>query len=387
MTGEPRQSTTARTPEITTRLNLQGMDCAGCAIKIENALRRVPGVQQVDVSVPRGMVTIRHAQADAGEMKDRISRLGYAVIGSDEAQAQHAGQVHPEEKPASKEHAGHFHPHDHGTPGRRWWETGKADLTIASGTALAVAFALGKGIPAIERWAFLLAMMVGLIPIARRAISAAMAGTPFSIETLMTVAAIGAVFIGAAEEAATVVFLFLIGELLEGVAASRARASIQELTKLVPKTARLEDVGGQVREVEAETLAVGATIQVRPGDRIPADGVIVSGESSIDEAPVTGESNPVRKGRDENVFAGTVNGDALLRIRVTAAAADNTIARVVKLVEEAQESKAPTERFIDRFSRYYTPGVVVVAALIAIVPPLLFGAEWGGWIYRALPFC
>ena len=376
---EARRDATSRAAAITTRMNVQGMDCAGCAIKIENALRRVPGVEQVDVSVPRGTVTVRHDRSNSAEMKSRIAGLGYAVTGSDSMQPQDGGHDRCEERSAS-----HSHAHDRGPPSQRWWETGKADLTISAGTALAVAFVLGKSIPAIERWAFLLAMMVGLIPIARRAISAAMAGTPFSIEMLMTVAAVGAVFIGATEEAATVVFLFLIGELLEGVAASRARASIQDLTKLVPKTARLEDDGGQVREVEAETLAVGSTIQVRPGDRIPADGVIVSGESSIDEAPVTGESNPVRKGRDQNVFAGTVNGDGLIRVRVTAAAADNTIARVVKLVEEAQESKAPTERFIDRFSRYYTPAVVAVAALVAVVPPLLFGAGWSDWTYKGL---
>jgi Cd2+/Zn2+-exporting ATPase len=365
--------------KITTRLKVQGMDCAGCAVKIENALRRMSGVEQVDVSVPRGTVTVTHDRPNVAEMKSRIAGLGYSVAGPDQMQDAHVGDDDSDRGFTSESHL-----HDHGSSGQAWWETSKAKLTISSGIALVVAFVLGNVILAIEQWAFLLAMMVGLVPIARRAISAAMAGTPFSIETLMTVAAIGAVFIGATEEAATVVFLFLIGELLEGVAASRARASIQDLTKLVPKTARLEDDGGQVREVEAETLAVGATIQVRPGDRVPADGVIVSGESSIDEAPVTGESNPVRKGQDENVFAGTVNGDGLLRVRVTAAAADNTIARVVKLVEEAQESKAPTERFIDRFSRYYTPGVVGVAALVAIVPPVLFSAEWGAWIYKGL---
>ena len=178
-------------------------------------------------------------------------------------------------------------------------------------------------------------------------------------------------------------FLFLIGELLEGVAAGKARASIQSLTRLVPKTALVEE-GATTREVPAESLDVGAVILVRPGDRIPADGVIVAGESAIDEAPVTGESVPARKGVAAKVFAGTVNGDAALRIRVTAAAADNTIARVVKLVEEAQESKAPTERFIERFARWYTPGVVVVAALVAIVPPLLLGGAWDAWIYKGL---
>ena len=264
-----------------------------------------------------------------------------------------------------KEAAG-LHGHDHGPMNGPWWKSGKGQLTIASGVALVTAYSIGKLVPALDPWIFTAAMLVGLAPIARRAIMAALAGTPFSIEMLMTIAAAGAVIIGASEEAAAVVFLFLIGELLEGVAAGKARASIQSLTDLVPKTALLER-DGQTREVPAESLPVGAVILVRPGDRIPADGTIVSGESSIDEAPVTGESTPVRKGVDATVFAGTVNGDAALRIRVTAAAADNTIARVVKLVEEAQESKAPTERFIDRFSRYYTPGVVAVAALVALV--------------------
>jgi Zn2+/Cd2+-exporting ATPase len=256
-------------------------------------------------------------------------------------------------------------------------------LTIACGAALVAAYGLGKLIPSIASYAFVAAMLVGLIPIARRAPMAARAGTPFSIETLMTIAAVGAVIMNAAEEAAAVVFLFLVGELLEGVAASKARASIQSLTALVPRTALLEE-NGQIREVPAEDLAVGVVILVRPGDRIPADGVIVSGNSAIDEAPVTGESTPVRKDVDAAVFAGTVNGEAALRIRVTAAAVDNTIARVVKLVEEAQERKAPTERFIDRFSRYYTPGVVAVAVLVVVVPPLMFGGVWNEWIYKGL---
>jgi Cd2+/Zn2+-exporting ATPase len=191
------------------------------------------------------------------------------------------------------------------------------------------------------------------------------------------------VFIGAAEEAAAVVVLFLIGELLEGVAAGRARASIKALATLVPKTAWLEDHGA-TREVAAESLAIGATILVRPGDRIPADGDILSGEGSVDEAPLTGESTPKRKQPGDKVFAGTINLAAALRVRVTAGASDNTIARVVRLVEEAQESKAPTERFIDRFSKYYTPAVLLLGALVAIVPPLLFGGSWSAWIYKGL---
>ncbi|WP_458761151.1 heavy metal translocating P-type ATPase [Afipia sp. TerB] len=360
------------------RFHVEGIDCASCAAKIETALRRVSGVTDVTVSVTGGTVTVsRDDDRVDDKLRTRIADLGYRVEPAE-------SRLHDEGQGVSTARRDDPHAHSHATGDGTWWRTPKGLLTLASGVALAVAFGVGKTIPATERWAFLLAMSVGLIPIARRALSAARSGTPFSIEMLMSIAAVGAVIIGATEEAATVVFLFLIGELLEGVAASRARASIQDLTKLVPKTARLEDDDGQAREVEADTLSVGAIIQVRPGDRIPADGVIVSGESSIDEAPVTGESTPVRKSRDESLFAGTVNGDGLLRVRVTAAAADNTIARVVKLVEEAQDSKAPTERFIDRFSHYYTPGVVAVAVLVAIVPPLVFGEAWNSWIYKGL---
>jgi len=151
----------------------------------------------------------------------------------------------------------------------------------------------------------------------------------------------------------------------------------------VPATAFIEH-DDKVREVAAGDLTVGDIILVRPGDRIAADGVIASGAGEINEAPVTGESTPVRKAPGALVFAGTVNADAVLRVRVTASASDNTIARIVKLVEEAQGSKAPTERFIDRFSRYYTPGVVIFAALVAVVPPLIFGGGWHDWIYKGL---
>lgn len=254
---------------------------------------------------------------------------------------------------------------------------------MASGLALAVAYLIGHLVPSIDKYAFAVAMLVGLIPIARRAVAAALAGIPFTIETLMTIAALGAVVINASEEAAAVVFLFLVGELLEGIATGRARASIQSLANLVPKTALIEE-NGKTRVVQADTLDLGAVIVVRPGDRIPADGTIIDGASAINEAPVTGESVPVQKETGDSVFAGTINGEAVLKVTVTAAAADNTIARVVKLVEEAQESKSPTERFIDRFSKYYTPGVLVFGALVAILPPLVAGGSWSEWIYKGL---
>ncbi|MDO9417687.1 heavy metal translocating P-type ATPase [Pararhizobium sp.] len=395
-----------------TRYRIGGMDCASCAAKIDTAVRRMPGVEDVSVSVAAGTMLLSHGpDSDLAAIEKKVAGLGYSVIplakhatpaasahthdpghdhedhsghdhqGHDHAGHDHKGHEHAKE-PAEPEIEG-LHGHDHPPASGPWWQSRKGRLTIMSGAALVAAYAIGHLVPSIASYAFLIAMLVGLVPIARRAIMAAMAGTPFSIEMLMTIAAVGAIIIDAGEEAAAVVFLFLVGELLEGVAAGKARDSIQSLATLVPKSALLEEAG-QTREVPAESLAVGAIILVRPGDRISADGIIVSGESAIDEAPVSGESTPVRKGVDAKVFAGTVNGDAALRVKVTAAAADNTIARVVRLVEEAQESKAPTERFIDRFSRYYTPGVVIVAALVAVTPPLLLGGSWGEWVYKGL---
>jgi len=354
---------------IESRYRVTGMDCAGCGRKIDTAIRRLAGVEEVSVSVSSGVLKVQHGGAVGDDVVlQQLRNLGY------EGEA---------DTPAADVEV---HAHLHGAPGdadRPWWATGKARLTAACGIALLLAYGLGSAFPAIERYVFLAALAVGLIPVGRRAISAARYGTPFSIEMLMSIAAIGAVFIGAEEEAAAVVLLFLVGEMLEGVAAGRARKSIQGLTALVPKTA-LAEVDGATREVPAETLAIGETVLVRPGDRVPADGDILDGAGEIDEAPVTGESVPRRKTVGDPVFAGTINGGSVLRVCVTAAAADNTIARVVKLVEEAQESKSPTERFIDRFSKVYTPAVLVVGALVAVVPPLLFGGVWSDWIYKGL---
>ncbi|MBK9080313.1 MAG: HAD-IC family P-type ATPase [Hyphomicrobium sp.] len=224
--------------------------------------------------------------------------------------------------PRAQQNASDGHSHDHGAPfDGPWWQTPKAKLTLACGAALAVAYLIAKALPVLGTWPYVAAMAIGLIPIAQRAFQAARAGTPFSIEMLMTIAAVGAVFIGAAEEAAAVVLLFLIGELLEGVATGRARASIRALTSLVPNSALLEK-DGTTHEVSADSLSIGVTILVRPGDRVPADGTILSGESSIDEAPVTGESTPKRKRAGDKVFAGTINIDGAIRVTVTAAAAD-----------------------------------------------------------------
>ncbi|OAP41853.1 heavy metal translocating P-type ATPase [Sinorhizobium americanum] len=352
---------------VRTRYRVGGMDCASCAGKIENAVTRLPGVNEVGVSVSAGTLSVLHQPAlNLAAVERQVKALGFTIAAAD--------------APAKQELAGDHHPPAEEAP---WWRTTKAKLTIGCAVALGLAYLLGKAVPQVEHWAFLAALSVGLVPVARRAVTAALAGTPFSIETLMSIAAIGAVFIGATEEAATVVLLFLVGEMLEGVAAGRARQSIRGLADLVPKQALVERDGG-FEEVAAEALPIGAAIMVRPGDRIAADGTIVDGESAVDEAPVTGESVPKRKSVGDTVFAGTINVDAVLRVRVTATAADNTIARVVKLVEEAQESKAPTERFIDRFSRYYTPFVLLIGVAVAVLPPASMGEPWLEWVYKGL---
>ena len=350
------------------RWRVSGMDCAACAAKIETAVRRLPRVAAVDVSASSGVLTVTGTQ-DGAVVESTVGALGYGI---DPIAAQ--GSTPEIER---DDHAGHV------SEAGLSWSSPKVRLVLACGGALAAAYLVSRMVPAVAVPTMVVALAVGLVPIAQRAWAAARRGSPFTIEALMTIAAVGAVAIGATEEAAVVVVLFLVGELLEGFAAGRAREGIRALARLVPKTAWL-DRNGAVAEVPADSLAIGSIIVIRPGDRIAADGEIVGGEGGVDEAPVTGESVPKRKRVGDRVYAGTINLDSALRVAVTATAADNTIARVVRLVEEAQDAKAPTQRFIDRFSRYYTPAVLAVGTLVAVVPPVLFGGEWSAWIYRGL---
>ncbi|MEB3736044.1 heavy metal translocating P-type ATPase [Halopseudomonas pachastrellae] len=255
---------------------------------------------------------------------------------------------------------------------------------LGLGGLMGSAYAIAQFVPGYAEWIFAAAVIAGVLPFARKAFALAVSGSPFSIETLMVVASLGALVIGEAEEAAAVVFLFAIGELLESVAAGRARAGIKALASLVPKTAVLLDAAGGQREVPAASLRVSDRVLVRPGDRVPADGKILRGESSLDESPITGESVPRQKAIGADVFAGSINVDGVLEVQVEKTASDNTISRIIQLVEQAQSSKAPTARFIEKFSRYYTPAVMAIAALIVVVPPLAMGGDWGTWLYRGL---
>jgi len=364
------------------RLRVEGMDCPGCALNIESAVGRLPGVCEVRVNVALGsVVVVSPDQApDLPRVTQAIERLGYKVLPPP------AAANDPSSASAVDGHApgdGHGHGHGPDDLDKAWWQTAKARYVFGAAFLLAVVFTVSRLVPSLGIWPFTAATLVALVPVARRAFGAARSGQVFTIEMLMTIAAVGALAIQAAEEAAVVVLLFAVGELLEGVAASRARKSITALADLTPKIARVQEAG-ELREVAADSLQPGQIVLARPGDRIPCDGRIVEGSSDIDESTVTGESVPKRKGEGVDVFAGTIVVDGALRIEVTKAAKDNTIARIVRLVEEAQESKAPVQRFIDRFARVYMPVVVLIALLVGIGPPLLGYGTWDTWIYRAL---
>ncbi|MBE2198682.1 MAG: heavy metal translocating P-type ATPase [Anaerolinea sp.] len=256
------------------------------------------------------------------------------------------------------------------------------------------------------------ALVAAGYPIALSALRALRINHEININLLMTIAAVGAVVIGAYTEAGLVMVLFAIGEALEGYTASRARDSIRGLVQLAPQEAVVLrpclDCAGhlgqngytggpcpfcglEAQRVPVADLRVGEMIVVKPGERVPMDGRILTGRSAVNQAPITGESRLVEKSADDKVFAGSINGAGTLEVEVIHLAADNTISRLIQMVEAAQERRAPAQRFVDQFASYYTPAVVLLAALVAVVPPLFFDAPfWNpapgeqGWLYRAL---
>ena len=229
---------------------------------------------------------------------------------------------------------------------------------------------------------FLVAIVSGGWFIAPKALAAARRFAP-DMNLLMTIAVLGATSIGEWSEGAAVAFLFSLSELLESFSVSRARQAIQSLLKLAPETAQLKS-GDVFNEVSVEKVAVGGIIAVKSGARIPLDGTVMSGTSSVDQAPITGESMPVGKKQSDQVFAGTINGEGSLEVRVTKGYSDTTLAKIIHLVEEAQSQKALSQRFVDVFARYYTPAVMALALLVFLIPPVIAGAAWGVWFYRAL---
>jgi Cd2+/Zn2+-exporting ATPase len=353
---------------------VEGMDCPSCVAKVEAAVMRLPGVSGVTLNfaAERLHLSLAPGGTTEAEVEKIVAALGHPMrrITPPQAAADYAG-----------------HGHDHGDPAdaaKPWWATTKARLVWLLGGLVAGAWVAAYLLPSAAYWLYLAATLAALMPFGRRALAQALAGSPFSIETLMCTAALGGAVIGAAEEAAFVVVLFAVGEMLEGVAAGRARAGIRALASLMPRTALRRLAEGGTEEVAAERLAIGDRVLVRPGDRVPCDGVVEEGRSALDESPVTGESIPVARGPGDPVVAGSVNADGALTVRVSAAGADSTLARIARMVEDATASRGRTQRFIERFSAWWTPGAMSVSALVILVPPLLLGGEWATWLYRGL---
>nr|WP_306108845.1 heavy metal translocating P-type ATPase [Pseudomonas sp. CFSAN084952] len=366
--ASPARRTPSTPPNVSMRV--EGMDCASCVGKIETALARMAGVSEARINFTAETLELTLASGgptQLGHIEKTVKELGFGV--SDVRLNDGSALAAP--TTASKAR-------------RRWWQTKKGKYLLGLGGLMGSAYAIAWFIPGYAQWIYAAAVIVGVLPFARRALALAMSGSPFSIETLMVVASLGALVIGEAEEAAAVVFLFAVGELLESVAAGRSRAGIKALASLMPKTAVLLDSTGGQREVPAASLRVSDRVLVRPGDRVPADGKILRGESSLDESPITGESVPRQKGVGADVFAGAINVDGAFEVQVEKTATDNTISRIIQLVEQAQSSKAPTARLIEKFSRYYTPAVMSIAALVVAVPTLAMGGNWETWLYRSL---
>ncbi len=342
-------------------LRVEGMDCADCALHLEKAAAGVPGVRRAEVSFAAGrMRLVADGDGVLPQVQAVAREMGYRVL------------------PAAPTGDG---------AGRGGWlrRYPRARPTALAGLLLALALAahLLAGPAPLRDGLLIAAAIVGGYPVARAGWAVLRATRRPDMNTLMTVAVIGALAIGEYAEAGVVVFLFSVGELLEALTMDRARGAVRALMALRPPEATRRTPDGEER-VPVEALAVGDLVLIRPGERIPADGWVREGRSSVDQSPITGESMPVEKGIGDEVFAGTVNGPGALTVEVTRAASDSTLARIIRMVEEAQEQRAPSQRLVDRFAVVYTPVVVAGAALVATVPPLLGLGPFPDWLYRAL---
>ncbi|WP_075475725.1 zinc/cadmium/mercury/lead-transporting ATPase [Moritella viscosa] len=354
---------------LTTRLSwlVTGMDCPSCAGKVEKAVQALPQVTQCRVafSTEKLLVDIEEdinsstTESIKQQINDAVVNAGFKL--------QQVGK-----KTADREEitslAQSFREHWHA-------------ITLVS--AIVIAALLTQVNSNASQWVFTFASVFGVIPVINRSIKLALSGTPFAIETLMSVATVGALILGETAESAMVLVLFMIGEKLESFAAGKARKGVKSLMSLVPEEAT-KIVGHDRVLVAASDLQPGDIIEIKPGDRLPADGALLASGISFDESALTGESVPVEHQADDIVMAGSLAVNRVAQLRVVSEPGNNAIDRILHLIEEAEENKAPIERFLDRFSRWYTPAMMLLALVVVIVPPLLFGGDWTEWVYKGL---
>ena len=379
--------------------HITGMDCADCARGLEKGVGKLDGIELCQISFTTETLRVQ-GDVTAETIIARVQEMGYDVANPDNP------ETNQSTNPAPDSFLRYM-----------WW---RRDTKLALLALLLILPGVifdellpGLGVESIIiNVMSIIAMLIAGTPIFKSAWSAIRINHEININVLMSIAAIGAVLIGAYTEAAMVMVLFVIAEAIEGYTADRARQNIRGLMELAPGEATVMryciDCAGHLgqdgyesgpcpfcgveeQRVPITDLKIGETIIVKPGDRVPMDGRLLSGQSAVNQAPITGESVPVEKDPGDDVFAGSINGQGTLEVEVTHLAADNTISRLIKMVEEAQDKRAPTQRFVDQFAKYYTPAVVVVAALVAIVPVLFFDQllvdpvnVTEGWLYRAL---
>lgn len=333
---------------------IRGMDCPSCAKKIETAVGGIPGVERAAVLFATEKLVVDAGHDVSQKVQAAVEKAGFVLLGAGGTKTQ---------------------------PENGFWK--EYGLLISLVVMMIVSYGIEQFSPALGRIAFIATTLVGLAPVVRQAWNLTRSGTPFAIEILMSIAAIGALFIGATEEAAMVLLLFMIGELLESYAASRARKGVTALMALVPEDAVVVE-NGQRRTVAVSSLMPGQIIEVAPGARMPADAELLADGISFDESALTGESVPVERQSGEKVAAGSLVVDRVCQLRVVSEPGNNAIDRILQLIEEADERRAPIERFLDRFSRYYTPAIMLFSLLVILVPPLLFAQPWDTWVYRGL---
>jgi Cd2+/Zn2+-exporting ATPase len=342
-------------------LAVGGMDCGECARKVERAVARIDGVDGVEVSFAAGRLSFEREleRASSVQVAAAVRALGYEIEGEDEAAGEPARAL------------------------RGHWPTAIATLVLLC--ALVVDLAGPSNAAATALYA--LSIVVGGARMARSGFSAVRLTRRPDMNTLMSLAVIGAMAIGAWAEGALVVVLFSIGELLEAQAVARARRGLTELLSLTPDTARvrIQSESGEPREVERPVAEIisGEVVVVRPGERIPVDGKVLEGVTSVDQAPITGEATPIDRGPGDGVFAGSLNAQGLIALEATSVAGDTTLDRIGRLIADAQAARSPSERWVDRFASVYTPVVLAAAAVVAVLPPAL-GVSWSTSLYSAL---